>query len=721
MDLFELNGRVVVNLADAVKAFNEIQKEGKQTESKMSKFFKGIGKGAVAIGKTVATGMVAGGTAVAGLATKAVQAYADYEQLVGGVETLFKGSAEKVKKYADNAYKTAGLSANAYMETVTSFSASLLQSLDGDTEKAAEKADQAITDMSDNANKMGSSMEMIQNAYQGFAKQNYTMLDNLKLGYGGTKEEMERLLKDAEKISGQKFDISSYADVVDAIHVVQTEMGITGTTAKEAEKTISGSIGMMKASWTNLLTGLANGNADIPKLVRDVVNSGKTVLKNIIPAVKEVLKNIPAAISEISPEAGAAFQKIIDIVTAALPVIKDVVTTTFDVIKNVFTFISEHTGLIIGVATAIGVVVTAIGAYNAVQAIKAAMDAANVTTVWALVSAHIAQAAAAMAAVAPYVLIVAAIAAVIAIIVLCIKHWDKIVEAVKNCVKKMTDSWKSFMNWLDSKVIQPMLNWFKNLWKGITSVFANVGSWFSEKFQTAKNGVINAWNSVKSWFSNLWNGIKNVFSSVGSWFRNIFSSAKNGVQNAWSGVKGFFSNIKSGIVNAFSNVKEKLTAPFTKARDAIKGVVDKIKGFFSGMNISIPKIKLPHLKISGKLSLSPPSVPKLSVDWYAKAMNNPMILNDPTIFGYNPTTGNFMGGGEVPGGEVVSGASTLMNMIGQAVESKTAEQTERIIAVLTAILNAMLSGNREMLQALLADKTFKVGERDFARLVREYA
>lgn len=655
MDLFELNGRVVVNLTDAVKAFNEIQKEGQKTQSKMSKFFSGLGKSAVAIGKTVATGMAAGGTAIAGLATKAVSAYADYEQLVGGVETLFKDSAGKVKAYADEAYKTAGLSANAYMETVTSFSASLLQSLNGDTAKAAEKADQAITDMSDNANKMGTSMEAIQNAYQGFAKQNYTMLDNLKLGYGGTKEEMERLLKDAEKLSGHKFDISSYADIVDAIHVVQTEMGITGTTAKEAEKTISGSIGMMKASWTNLMTGLANGNADIPKLVQEVVTSGKTVLKNIIPAVKEVLKNIPAAISEISPEAGAAFQKIVDIVTAALPGIKSAISTTFDVIKNVFAFINNHTGIIIGVATAIGVVVTAIGAYNAVQAIKAAMDAAQVTTVWALVSAHVAQAAAAMAAIAPYVAIVAAIAAVIAIIVLCIKHWDKIVEAVKKCVEKMTELWNSFMNWLDSAVIKPMLNWFKDLWQGIKNVFANVGSWFSEKFQAAKNGV----------------------------------------QNAWSGVKNFFANIKNGIVSAFSNVKEKMSQPFIKARDAIKNVVDKIKGFFSGLSLKFPSIKLPHFSIkpSGwKIGdLLKGSIPKLGIDWYAKGG----VMTRPTLFDYNPATGIAKVGGEA-GAEAVAPIETLQQYIRAAVQSETGGMAQ----LLQQIIELLIQFFPQLLEAL---------------------
>lgn len=226
------------------------------------------------------------------LGKQAIQSYADYEQLVGGVETLFGDSANIVQQYASNAYKTAGLSANEYMETVTSFSASLLQSLNGDTAESAKIADMAISDMSDNANKMGTDMSMIQSAYQGFAKQNYTMLDNLKLGYGGTKTEMERLLADAQKLSGQKYDISNLSDVYEAIHVVQTEMGITGTTAKEASQTISGSTAAMKSAWSNLITGIADDNADFGALISNFVDSVMTMADNIMPRISIALDGI---------------------------------------------------------------------------------------------------------------------------------------------------------------------------------------------------------------------------------------------------------------------------------------------------------------------------------------------------------------------------------------------------------------------------------------------
>ena len=274
-----------------------------------SPFQKVLGKIGSAVNTAVKASAAAVGAASAGVAalgTACINAYADYEQLVGGVETLFKDSADTIQTYADNAYKTAGLSANEYMETVTSFSASLLQSLDGDTEKAAAAADLAITDMADNANKMGTAMESIQYAYQGFAKQNYTMLDNLKLGYGGTKEEMQRLLADAEKLSGVKYDLSSYADIVEAIHVIQTEMGITGTTAKEASTTIQGSVASMKAAWANLMVGMADDTQNFDMLLSNFIESIGTVADNLLPRIGIVIEGMGKLVAGLAPEIASA-------------------------------------------------------------------------------------------------------------------------------------------------------------------------------------------------------------------------------------------------------------------------------------------------------------------------------------------------------------------------------------------------------------------------------
>lgn len=300
MNLMDLFIKVTVDDSSVDSGFSET---GQKADALAIKLKGGLATAAKVGGAAV----IAASGAVLALTKQAIDNYGEYEQLVGGVETLFKQSADAVMGYAENAYKTAGMSANEYMTTVTSFSASLLQSMGGDTAAAAEKANLAITDMSDNANKMGSSMESIQNAYSGFAKQNYTMLDNLKLGYGGTKEEMQRLIDDANALNAAQgnytnYTIDSYADIVDAIHTVQTEMGITGTTQLEAATTIQGSISSMKAAYENFVTGLGDENADIAELATNLIDSAVTVAENILPVVERVLENIGVAVQEKGPE-----------------------------------------------------------------------------------------------------------------------------------------------------------------------------------------------------------------------------------------------------------------------------------------------------------------------------------------------------------------------------------------------------------------------------------
>ena len=290
-----------MNLLDLFVKISVQDEASENVETLSGKFKNGLATAA----KVGAAAVGAAATGIAVLTKNALNNYAEYEQLVGGVDTLFKDSSAKVQEYAANAYKTAGLSANEYMDTVTSFSASLLQSLGGDTEAAADMANVAITDMSDNANKMGTDMASIQNAYQGFAKQNYTMLDNLKLGYGGTKEEMQRLIDDANALNASQgkytnYSIESYADIVSAIHDVQVEMGIYETTTDEASTTIQGSVSSMKAAWGNLLVGIADDNANFKTLTEQFVDSLVTVGENIIPRINIIIQGLTQLITEAS-------------------------------------------------------------------------------------------------------------------------------------------------------------------------------------------------------------------------------------------------------------------------------------------------------------------------------------------------------------------------------------------------------------------------------------
>ena len=474
--------------------------------------------GLVTAAKVGAAAVAAAGTAIVAIGKQAIEQYAEYEQLVGGVETLFKQSADVVQQYAANAYKTAGMSANEYMNTVTSFSASLLQSLDGDTNAAAEKANLAITDMSDNANKMGTSMEMIQNAYQGFAKQNYTMLDNLKLGYGGTKEEMQRLLEDAEKLSGIEYDISSYADIVDAIHVVQTEMGITGTTAKEAATTIQGSLASMKGAWENLLTGIADDNVNFKTLTEQFVDSLVTVGENIIPRINIVIQGLTQLITETSQ---TIIPMAVQILLENLP---SVVAAGMDLIVALVSGILDNIDMLIDcVLEMVDVIVDKL-IDNLPKLIEGGIR------------------------------LIAALA-------------NGLIRAIPNLVSKIPQIISSIVRGLISG-IPAIFDVGKNIVEGLWNGIKNMGSWVTGK--------------VKGFFGNIVGGVKDflgihspskVFAGIGGFmaeglgegFDNEFSDIKKNIENSM--------NFDAGTITADANISGRYMGGYHGAASAI-GVSD---------------------------------------------------------------------------------------------------------------------------------------------------
>ena len=347
MNLLDLYASVILDTSGYSEGLDEALDEANSFGDKLKSGLATVGK----VGGIALTAAAAGVTAL----TKAsIENYGEYEQLVGGVETLFKDSSDAVMGYAENAYRTAGLSANEYMSTVTSFSASLLQGLDGDTAKAAEIADRAITDMADNANKMGTSIEMIQNAYQGFAKQNYTLLDNLKLGYGGTQAEMARLINDSGvlgdtiEVTAETVNQVSFDKIIEAIGVVQDQMGITGTTAAEASSTIQGSIATIQSAWTNLVTGIGDENANLTQLVNNFVDSVATVGENIIPRVNEILNGIGTLISQMAPVIVSAIPTIIqDVLPSLIDASISVVLAIVDELPTIIKALVDATPTII--------------------------------------------------------------------------------------------------------------------------------------------------------------------------------------------------------------------------------------------------------------------------------------------------------------------------------------------------------------------------------------
>lgn len=584
---------------------------------------------------TAVAGMVAAATtAVATLTGLSVKQYAEYEQLTGGVETLFKNSSDKVMEYANNAYKAAGMSANEYMNTITGFAASLLQGLGGDTEKAAKIGNMAVEDMADNANKMGTAIENIQNAYQGFAKQNYTMLDNLKLGYGGTKEEMQRLLVDAQKLTGIKYDISNFSDIIEAIHAIQNEMGITGTTAKEAASTIEGSLSMTKSAWTNLLTGMADDNADFDKLVDNLVNSVGTLGENLLPRIEiaingigklidkllpSIINKIPELISSILPgmvQAGInVTSSLVNGIVQSLPMLLEIglqaLTTLWKgIAKNLPTLIPTIVNLMVSMCDMIIenlplIVDVAIDIILAlVQGLVSALP-----TLIAEVPRIINSFANAIYNALPQILM-----AGVQIIGMLIKG---LIQSIPTLVANIPQIIMAIVN------VFTLMNWAsigKNLitgiGNGIKSMVSNIGTVAKFTAESVVNGIkgifasggsigrnLISWitNGISSSVGNLVQAAKNVAISAIQGLKNILSwdsaasIGKNLIQGLWNGISnmggwimdkigGFASNIIGGIKDFFG-----IHSPSRVMRDLIGTNI--VKGIGVGIDIETPNLE----------------------------------------------------------------------------------------------------------------------------------
>lgn len=508
------------------------------------------------------------GSAFINIGKQALDSYADYEQLIGGVETLFKDSSGIVENYANNAYRTAGLSANEYMETVTSFSASLLQSLNNDTAKSAEVADMAITDMSDNANKMGTSMESIQNAYQGFAKQNYTMLDNLKLGYGGTKQEMQRLLADAQKISGVKYDISNLNDVYQAIHVIQGELGITGTTAKEASTTIQGSVSAMKSAWQNMLTGIADDNADFELLVNNLVDSIGTAAENLLPRVEiiidgviELVVQLAGKIVEQLPailEAGSnILTRLIDGISTMIP---EISYTAFYIINEFLTGIISNLPLILQMGIDLLTELVNGISQTLPDLIPIAIDSVVLLAETLLDNID--------------TIIDAGIELILALA-------DGLIEALPRLIEKIPEIIDKLINAIVNnlpKIIQAGITLIIKLAEGLIKAIPQLISKIPQIISSIVRGFNEGWGQLKDVGKNLLKGLWEGMSGLATWL--------------WDKVKGMLNGLTSKIKSFFG-----IHSPSTLFKDEIgenlalglgEGFSETMKNVSTDMQNSIP-------------------------------------------------------------------------------------------------------------------------------------
>lgn len=571
------------------------------------------------------------GTATIAVGKTALDAYADYEQLVGGIDTLFKASSGKMQQYAADAYQTAGVSANRYMEISTSFAAALVSSLGGNTEAAADMANTAITDMSDNANKMGTSLETVQEAYMSLSRGNYEMLDSLKLGYGGTKSELERLLSDAETFSaaqGRVRDLSvdSYSDIVEAIHIVQDEMGITGTTFDESANTISGSISTMSAAWDNWLTGLGSDDADMGALTDQLVSSLDTVAKNIAPRVGTILGTLgeelvdrgPELVQQIGDMLIEAFTGAFNLVAGVigenteLPTFEidtDDVYKALDGLANIFDTVKDAAEKL---AVPFGAVVGGIAAFRAASKVVGIIEGLQAAfTTWRTATEGMTIAQTALNAIMnanPFVLVATVIGTLVAAFATLMATNEDFRNAVMNAWNQIVATaqtvWGAVVDFFTVTVpqaIQSLVAWFAQLPGGIagslSTVIANVAGWVAHMASNAVNagalfvsgisGFLSALpGQVASWLSG---AISTVVGWVAQFASNATSAASQFGSKLRSGLEaipGTLGNIGSNIVQGLVNG---VTGAAGKLVDAVKGAVgDAIQGAKDLLGIKSP-------------------------------------------------------------------------------------------------------------------------------------
>ena len=744
--------RGIKSVISSVKNMNESMKDATNSASKMSSVMKGIGSSAIKVGKGLAVAGAAAATAVTALVSKSVGAFADYEQLTGGVETLFGAGGRSVEEYAQSvgksvsdiqgkydslmsaqnavlenankAYMTAGMSANEYMDTVTGFSASLISSLGGDTNKAADYANSALVDMSDNANKMGTDMESIKNAYQGFAKQNYTMLDNLKLGYGGTQEEMKRLLSDAEKLTGQRYDISSFADITQAIHAIQTQMDITGTTAKEASTTISGSWGSLKAAFQNVLVGLTTGGDMFDQSLDALINTAVTFGQNIIPAIKGALSGVGYLIEGLAPVIGETIPPLINdlaptLANSAVSLISSLVN---GLTQNATQFSECLSNIIIvavaGISTVVPQLLDAASKIvsNLMQGLTNSMPQivnGAVTLIEGLVNGLVNN--------IP-LLIMGAVQLVTSLANGLIENLPRIIDAGVNLITGIVSASYSMMPQIIQNGMQLVVNLAVGLVRAIPQLIAALPritgaivkgfksvNWFDLGLQLIKS----IWEGIKSIGSEMWNGVKEKTSELWGGVKNVVSEKLNNIKSAYDahggglkgatfaaieGVKEYYrtgydainqltggklgevvnavgvkmeavkskfgeasGNVKNTVMTIFENIKNGIVEKITAAVDTVKNVFTKISDTVSSVWDKIKSLlKAPKIVQTGTVTVMGVDTPIPKFGLDWNAKGG--IMTRPTAFGY--ANGKVQMGGEA-GAEAILPLRTFWNNLSQ--------------------------------------------------------
>lgn len=646
-DLFELVGRMRVEGADRVRSeLGSVSTQGEQTQSKLGGALGKVGGVVTAVGKAAVAGVAVAGAGIAAITKGSIENYAEYEQLVGGVQKIFGDNAAKVIENGAQAFKTAGMSANDYMSTVTSFSASLVQGLKGDTKAATEYADMAIRDMADNANTYGTSIADIQNAYNGFAKGNFTMLDNLKLGYGGTQAEMVRLMNDSgvlkEKISSM--DGITFDQMIAAINKTQERLNITGTTAKEASGTIEGSLNSTKAAWANLLTGMGDDTQNFDKLLTDFLESAGNLVTNVTPRIKMIFDAIPEAIAKIAPQIPGLLQAVLpglisgaislvaslaaqipsilgvlknalfaalDAIVAAVgekaPGLAEPLKLAFDGIKVAIDLLTTHFDKIV---IAVGAAATAFGAFKLLSFVGEAGSAASAigkmtTALKAGTVAKIADKAETLALQALYakdaVLMAASTAKTIALtaaqkaaavaqkalnLVMNANPMGIIITVIALLVTAFITLWNTNEDFRNAVIA---------IWDAVkqkaTEIFGAIGEFISNVWENIKTVSSTVWNAIKTAVTTVINAIKTVittvFNAVKTFITTVVNGWKNIITTAWNAIKTAVTTainaVKSVVSSVFNAISSTASSVWNGIKSTISNVVNGIKSTVSSV------------------------------------------------------------------------------------------------------------------------------------------
>jgi phage-related protein len=724
MTLFELMGTIAIDNGDANRALDETSQHGQAAQGKLGKTFGAIGKGAVAVGKAIVTGLAIGGAAMGGLTIKAMNLAGELEQNMGGSEQVFGEYAGQMQQTAQEAFANMGLSTSDFLATANKMGA-LFQGAGFSIEESSGLATTAMQRAADVASIMGIDTSAAMEAIAGAAKGNFTMMDNLGVAMNETTLNAYALEKGINKTTAEMTNQEKIALAMEMF--LDKTAYAAGNYARENE-TLAGSLATAKAALTNFL----DGSGDVDQLVSAFSNAANVIVTNIQEIAPRLVDGITGIINQITPMIPGLIGSLLPtIIDGAVSLINGLVAATPALATALLGCLP---GLMDGLISLMGALAEAlpvlmeviVGALPGMIPMLVGGVAEMIVILCAmlpdLIQPIVAELPAIMTAVATAIVesLPVLIGAMVQLVIALAMMLPEICTA-------LIDAWKGIFDTIGPAMAEwfaPIAEWFRSVWESFTTIVSNawngIKSAVADKINQVRNTIVSAFNAVKSFITSIWNNIRNAISSAWAGITSAVSSAVNGVKST---VSSAFNNIRATASAVWNGIKSAIQGPIESARDLVKGAIDAIKGFFD-FDISWPHVPVPHFSISPagwKIGdLLEGSIPTLGISWYAKAMNNPMIMDEPTIFGYDPANGTLMGGGEA-GSELVTGVGTLMNLIGAVVDAKTGAQNERIIAILTALLDTVTMGNRDMVDAILAGHTLKIGEREFGRLVKAHA